>query len=94
MEVEMREGVPLTNFAGDEENRPELLKDPYERISEIGQSIGVQDEGEMARGAGTLTAYVKILGGALGGRTYGLTCHHVIFPEYSPSPGLSCTLAS
>ncbi len=90
----MREGAPSTNFAGNKENGPELLKDPYQRISEIGQSVGVQNEGEMARCAGTLTAYVTILGGALGGRTYGLTCHHVIFPEYSPSPGLSCTLAS
>jgi len=90
----MREGVLFTNFAGKEEDGSELLKDPYQRISEIGQSVGVQDEGEMARGAGTLTAYVKVLGGALGGRTYGLTCPHVVFPEYSPSPGLSCIHAS
>jgi hypothetical protein len=68
-----------------------LLKDLYQRISEIGQSIGVRGEGEMACDVGTLTAYVKILGGPLGGGTYGLTSHYIVFPEYSWSPSLSRT---
>jgi hypothetical protein len=81
----MKEGALSANVSGDIDLGAKFVKDPYQRISEIGQSIGIQDD----RGVGTLTAYVKIFGGPSGDKTYGLTYHHVVFPKYSTFLGLS-----
>jgi hypothetical protein len=79
----MKTGMPISSY---DTLDAVLLKDPYDRIPILGQSIGA--ETEKAQSAGTLGAYVRITGGLLDGGTYGLTCDHVVFTKSESSLGI------
>lgn len=57
------------------------LKVPYNRVPQMGASIGVSNNNYSA---GTLGGYVELYDSMGGKRTCALTCHHVICPPEGP----------
>lgn len=60
------------------------LKVPYNKIPQIGASIGV-NENDLS--AGTLGGYVELHDATGYKRVCGLTCHHVVCPPQGLEPG-------